>query len=103
MNIVGSFTEKVRGRNLSVVLPEGRDERIIQAARILLDEAIARPIVLGRPEQIAAAVDKAGVDLDGIQIVDPKTSDRADFYAEQYSRRREGVSVGIAKRIVVKQ
>jgi len=102
MNIVGSFTEKVRGRNLSVVLPEGRDERIIQAARILLDEAIARPIVLGRPEQIAAAVDKAGVDLDGIQIVDPKTSDRADFYAEQYSRRREGVSVGIAKRIVVK-
>ena len=102
MDIVGSFTEKVRGRKLSVVLPEGRDERIIRAARRLVDEAIARPIVLGRPEQVAAAVEKAGVDIDGIQTVDPKTSNRADFYAEQYSRRREGVSVAIAKRIVVK-
>ena len=102
MDIVGSFTEKVRGENLSVVLPEGRDERVIQAARRLVDEGIARPIVLGQPEQIAESTEKAGVSLDGIQVINPKTSDRADFYAEQYSRRREGVSVGIAKRIVVK-
>jgi len=102
MDIISSFTERVRGKNLSVVLPEGRDERIIRAARILADEGIARPIVLGRPEQIAAALEKAGVSLDGIQVIDPKTSDKTDFYAEQYSRRREGVSVAIAKRIVVK-
>ena len=102
MDIVSSFTEKVRGENLSVVLPEGRDERIIRAARRLQDEGIARPIVLGRPEQVAAAIEQAGVDLDGIEIIDPKTSDKADFYAEQYSRRRDGVSVSIAKRIVVK-
>ena len=102
MDITSSFTERVRGKNLSVVLPEGRDERIIRAARILADGGIARPIVLGRPEQIAAAVEKAGVGLDGIETIDPKTSDKADFYAEQYSRRRDGVSVSIAKRIVVK-
>ena len=102
MDIVHSFTEKIRGKNLSVVLPEGRDERIIQAARILLDEGIARPIVLGRPEQIAASIEKAGVSLDGIQTIDHKTSDKTDFYAEQYSRKREGVSVAIAKRIVSK-
>ena len=102
MDIVSSFTEKVRGKGLSVVLPEGRDERIIQAARILWDEGIARPIVLGKPEQIAAAIEKAGVGLEGIQSIDPKTSDQADVYAEQYSRRRDGVSVTIAKRIVVK-
>ena len=102
MDIVSSFTERVRGKNLSVVLPEGRDERIIQAARILVDERIARPIVLGKPEQIAASTEKAGVNLDGIQTISPKASDKTDFYAEQYSRRREDVSVGIAKRIVVK-
>lgn len=102
MDIVGSFREKVRGKDFSVVLPEGRDERIIRAARILLDEGIARPIVLGRPEQIDMAVEKAGVDLEGIRVIDPRTSDKADFYAEQYSRRREGVSVAVAKRIVVK-
>jgi phosphate acetyltransferase len=102
MDIVSSFMEKVRGKHFSVVLPEGRDDRIIRAARILVDERIARPIVLGKPEQIEAAVDKAGVNLDGIRVIDPKTSDKTKFYAEQYSRRRDGVSVPIAKRIVVK-
>ncbi len=102
MDIVSSFTERVKGKNLSVVLPEGRDERIIQAARILVDEGIARPIVLGKPEQITASVEKAGVNLDGIEVIDPKTSDKTDFYAEQYSRRREDVPVKVARRIVVK-
>jgi phosphate acetyltransferase len=102
MDIVSSFRERIRGRNLSVVLPEGRDERIIRAARILRDEQIARPIVLGKPEQIESATAKAGVNLDDIRSINPKTSDRLDFYAEQYSRQRDGISVAIAKRVVVK-
>ena len=53
MDIIGGFREKARGKNLSVVLPEGRDERIIQAARRLKDEGIARPIVLGKPKKRA--------------------------------------------------
>ena len=41
---------------MSVVLPEGNDERIIQAARKLKDEDAAQPIVLGKPEQVEAAI-----------------------------------------------
>jgi len=102
MDIIGSFREKARGKNLSVVLPEGKDERIIQAARKLKDEDIARPIVLGKAEQLAAAIEKAGVTLDGIETVNPKESKKLDFYAERYSGRREGISVAVAKRIIVK-
>lgn len=101
-DIVAGFKQKIAGRNFSVVLPEGRDERIIQAARRLKDEDIAQPIVLGKPEQIESAIEKAGVDLDGIKAVNPKESDRLDFYAEEYSRRRDGISAAVAKRIVVK-
>ena len=101
MDIVSSFRERIRAKNLSVVLPEGRDERIIRAARILQDEAIARPIVLGRPEQIDAAIKKAGVNLDGIRIIDPKANDMVDVYAEAYSRRRSDVPAKIARHIVV--
>jgi phosphate acetyltransferase len=101
-DIVKDFTQKVAGHNFSVVLPEGRDERIIQAARRLKDEAIAQPIVLGKPEQIEAAVEKAGVNLDGIKTINPKESDKLDAYAEEYSRQRDGISVAVAKRIVVK-
>jgi phosphate acetyltransferase len=102
MDIISSFKEKVRGENLSVVLPEGRDERIIRAARRLKDEDIAWPIVLGKPEQLEAAIEKAGVELDGIRTIDPKKSDKLDVYAEKYSRQRDGISAVVAKRIVVK-
>ena len=102
MDIIGSFRKKARGKNLSVVLPEGRDERIIQAARRLKDDDIARPIVLGQPEQLEAAIEKAGVDLDGIEIINPKESEKLDFYAERYSNRREGISIAVARHVVVK-
>ena len=102
MDIIGNFKEKARGKNLSVVLPEGRDERIIRTARRLKDEDIARPIVLGKPEQLEAAIEKAGVELDGIETINPKKSDKLDVYAEKYSRQRDGISVAVAKRIVVK-
>jgi phosphate acetyltransferase len=102
MGIIDDFRDKARGKNLSVVLPEGRDERIIRAARTLMDEDIARPIVLGRPEQIEAAMEEAGVTLDGIETIDPKQSDKLDFYAGRYSEKREGISVAVARRIVVK-
>ncbi len=102
MDIVSSFKEKVRGKNLSVVLPEGRDERIIQAARILKDQDIAQPIVLGTPAQIEAAIEKAGVNLDGIETINPKQSEKLDSYAEKYSIQREGISPAVARHIVVK-
>jgi len=102
MDIISSFKEKARGKNLSVVLPEGRDERIIQAARRLKDEGIAQPIVLGTPAQIEAAIGKAGINLDGIKTINPKQSEKLDSYAQKYSLQREGISPAVARRIVVK-
>jgi phosphate acetyltransferase len=102
MDIITRFAERTRGRNLSVVLPEGRDERVLQAARRLKDRDIARPIVLGTPVQIETALEKSGVDLGDIEIINPKTSDRLDLYADGYSRHRKDISVAVAKHVVVK-
>ncbi len=102
MDIISDFREKVRGENLSVVLPEGRDERIIQAARRLKDQHIAQPIVLGTPAQIEAAIEKAGVNLNGIETINPKQSEKLDAYAQKYSLQREGISPAVARHIVVK-
>jgi phosphate acetyltransferase len=102
MDIISRFAQRARGKGLCVVLPEGRDERIILAARRLKDEDIARPIVLGRPEQIESAVQKAGVKLDGIETINPQKSDKLEFYAEKYSSQREGISVEVARHVVVK-
>jgi len=102
MDIISNFREKARGKNLSVVLPEGRDERIIQAARRLKDRDIAQPIVLGTPAQIEAAIEKAGVNLDGIETINPKQSEKLDAYAEKYSLQREAITPAVARHIVVK-
>ncbi len=101
MDIIESFRAKVSGRNLSVALPEGRDERIVQAARRLCDERIARPILLGTPREIAAAA-RTGVDLGGIETIDPRTSEKLDVYAQQYSSRRAGIAPAVARNVVRK-
>jgi phosphate acetyltransferase len=101
-SIIDVFTEKVKGRNLSVVLPEGRDPRIVQAAREIKDQGLAEPIVLGKSEKVTAAAKEAGVDLTGITVIDPRDSDRLDDYATMYVGDRDDISVGVARRMVTK-
>lgn len=82
--MVEEYIDSIRGRELTVVLPEGKDERVIAAARRLKDEGIAEPIVLGDPDELAVAIDRAGIDLNSIVTVDPCKSERLDFYTDQY-------------------
>jgi phosphate acetyltransferase len=102
MDAIERFVERIRGRNLRVVLPEGRDERIIRAGRRLKDENIAEPIILGKDEQIENAVARAGVNLDGITVINPRQSDKLDAYAEKYIEGRDDISAAVAKRMVMK-
>ncbi len=102
MDIIDGFVEKVRGRGLSVVLPEGSDERIVAAARRLKDEDIAEPILLGKEEELASAGKRAGVGLDGIERTEPVESERLGFYVEKYVSSREGISAAAARRILSK-
>ena len=102
MDIVDGFKEKIRGKGLRVVLPEGKDSRIIQAARRLKDEDLAQPIVLGLPDKVAQAVEQAGVNLDGIECINPKESDKLDSYTKHYVGDRDDITAGVARRMVGK-
>ena len=98
--MISAFRKKIMGRNLSVVLPEGNDERIIHAARRLMDEKLAVPIVLGKDEQIAQAAGKAGVSFDGIKTINPKNGSRLDSYIQKYTEDNGDISHAVAERIV---
>ena len=52
MDIIEQFKTQVKGKRLTVALPEGHDERVIQAARIIKDQTIAIPILIGKPEKV---------------------------------------------------
>jgi phosphate acetyltransferase len=99
--MIPRFIDAAKQRSLSVVLPEGRDERVVAAARRLKDDGIAEPIVLGKPQQIEQAIARAKVRLDDIRTIDPAASDMLDVYAKAYSDRR-GLPPAAARRIVAK-
>jgi malate dehydrogenase (oxaloacetate-decarboxylating)(NADP+) len=75
----------------TLVFPEGEDPRILDACRIMLDEGICRPILLGNVEVIRRNIAKFDVDIDqgAIELVDPSTDPRLASYAREYFRRRQ--------------
>lgn len=76
-----------------VAFAEGTSETVLRAARILMDEGVARPILLGPEQEVRAAVERTGLDAGGVTIVDPARSPRREAYVEEYFqlRRRRGV------------
>ncbi len=82
-----------------VVFPDGDDARIVRAARILVDEGIARPVLLGAAEQIETVAAEAGVELDGVQLLDPLRAPERERYAQTFweRRRRKGITLAAAR------
>jgi len=101
-DVIAGIREKARRAPMTVVLPEGSDERIIEAAVIVERENLARPIVLGRPEEVAATASARGLDTSGIEIVAPATSEMLPELARLYAelRARKGMTVEQAEGLV---
>jgi phosphate acetyltransferase len=95
MDMMQRFFEMARKRRLTVVLPEGEDARILAAARRLKDEGLAEPVILG-------AVADAGVDLDGLTIIDPRTDVRLNAYGAACAAGREKMTPAMGARLVSK-
>lgn len=88
-----AFIMRARQKMLKVVFSEGSNETILRASGILLDEGIAKPILLGSDEEIRREIDLLGLDLGGVTIIDPARSPHFEDYVGEYfsMRRRRGV------------
>jgi phosphate acetyltransferase len=102
MDLLERLTAEAKRRRARVVLPEGEDARILRAARRLADERIARPVLLGARAAIEAAAAQAAVALDGIETADPASDPRVERYGEACAAAREGMTAGMAARLVKK-
>jgi len=82
-----------------IVFPEGEEPRILRAARILADEGIAHPILLGDPDVIRRQADDAAVTLEDIELANPRTAtDRETMAQELWQRRqRRGITLREAR------
>jgi phosphate acetyltransferase len=100
------FTHQLQDRARSdrkrIVLPEGEDDRILKAAGRLLQRGVAELTILGEEPQIRARAAELGVDLSSATVLNPRTSELCDKFAEQYAelRRHKGVTVEQAREII---
>jgi malate dehydrogenase (oxaloacetate-decarboxylating)(NADP+) len=87
----------------SIVFPEGDDPRILRASRILADEGIARPILLGDLDAIRRQADDGSLTLEDIELVNPRTATDRDQLAQELwqVRRRRGMTLREAKNRVL--
>lgn len=73
-----------------VAFPEGTQDKILRAAQILIDEAIAHPILIGNRERILSRAHQLHLHIEKhVEIVDPETDPRFDSYTAEYLRLRQ--------------
>jgi len=92
-------------RPARIVYAEGEDERVLRAVQVVLDEGLAQPILVGRPEVIRMRIERAGLRLvpgRDFENVDPADDPRFRAYWETYAKLmgREGVTAEAAKAAV---
>jgi malate dehydrogenase (oxaloacetate-decarboxylating)(NADP+) len=99
--VMRKFVRLAASAPKKVVFPEGDDPRILKACSIIVDERIARPILLGDPQRIRGIIRDLDLDLapGSYEIVDPREDAAAASYAEIFHRRRErkGVTAELAR------
>ncbi|WP_144551765.1 phosphate acetyltransferase [Bacillus sp. X1(2014)] len=82
--------QKISGRELKIVFPEGLDERIVRAASRLAEEKLLTPILIGNIEKVQAKAAELGVSLDEAEIYDPASYAGMDELVSAFVDRRKG-------------
>ena len=103
MSMIERVIERAKSDIKTIVFPEGNEERTVRAAAILMKEGIAKPILLGDPEQIKALAAQLDVDIAEIAIVDPETCACTEEYVDALCeiRRNKGLTKTDAEKLLL--
>ena len=92
-----SFTQKVwklaQQEMKTIVLPEGEEERNLKASEIIHKNKIARVILVGNEARVKENAEKFGVNIAGIEVVDPEVSPKTAEYAKAFYELRKNKGV----------
>ena len=97
-SFIDTLIDRAKADKKTIVLPEGNDERILEAAQEALAQGIANVVILGDADEIAAK----GYNLEGATIMDPATCDQQEEFAELLYelRKAKGMTPEEAKELV---
>ncbi len=94
MHLVDQIKSSARANVQTVVLPEGYDDRMVQAAGQIVADKLANVVLLGNPETLKAKAAELGASLEGVTLIEPKSSDLLDSYIDELVelRKKKGLT-----------
>jgi len=102
--VMKPMIEQTLGKGIRVAFADGEDERVLRAAQVLIDETIARPILIGRPTVIEQRCERLGLPFrtGDIEIINPEDDPRYRDYVALYHslQERNGVTIDRARAVV---
>jgi phosphate acetyltransferase len=103
---MSAFTDKLKERAKkdikTIVLAEGEELRTLKAAEIVLSEGYAKIILLGKEDKIRDMAKSENINLDGVKIICPETSDKHQEYSNAFYelRKNKGISLEDAQETI---
>jgi len=94
MSLMQKFWDIAKERNKTIVLPEGWDERTIDAANAIAENGLANVIVLGKEDAVRELFKSKGYEV-RCRIIDPETSEYLEDFVNTYyeSRKSKGMTL----------
>ena len=98
----GSMIERLKKDPKKIVLTEGSDPRILEAASRLLASNFLHPVLLGKYDEVTKAAEEAGFNIRGAEIIDPDNYDRFDEMVDAFVeiRKAKGMTKEKAEKIL---
>jgi len=102
MHLMDAIKEKAARNLQTVVLPESYDERMLFAAQKIVEQGLAKVIILGNPDEIQIAAREKGINLEKVEIENPLTSPRLPGYIDALVelRKSKGLTREDAEKIL---
>ncbi|ATD54933.1 phosphate acetyltransferase [Clostridium chauvoei] len=102
MELMEKLWNAAKADKRRIVLPEGDEERTIVAAQRIKELELAYPVLIGDEEKINTMANKLGVNLEGVEIVNPSKSDKLGSYVNEFYelRKNKGMTMEKAEMIV---
>ncbi|ODT49257.1 NADP-dependent malic enzyme [Devosia sp. 63-57] len=103
--VMKPMIDRAQGQGKRIAFADGEDERVLRAAQVLLEERIARPILIGRPAVIEARIERFGLSIKpgvDFEVINPEDDPRYRDYVSLFHALvgRNGVTPDTARTIV---
>ena len=90
MSLLDVLQQRLSGKNVRIVLPEGEDERVLTAAVQLQESDLVAPVLLGNEANVKALANEKNLDISNLEIIDPATSELRSELVAAFVERRKG-------------